>query len=238
MNCLICNTEMPDYIPFCQSCTPYYGQNVIAGVQSIFVGEISFLKVLQQKLRGYKIIRWWVGTDVLLLHKFPPGRGKLSVFLHRIKARLFDLLIDQHWIDGYKLLDEFKTMRPHLNSTLRLWTGRHGKYKKRRHLGLNIAYYDPLPDTFSRWKYGVDLIEKLIVLFPQVNWIKLDGSFDMEETYPFLDGYIRPARHDGWPRIVVECKVNDIPVYWNEDYKPNLEDMSIFVKNLIAAKDL
>lgn len=243
MNCIICNLDTP--YGFCKTHTPSYGEAVRIEEHKlvVYVGEIRFLHALKMRLKGYDLIRWWVGSDVLLLHKFPPGRGKLSVILHRIEAYLFGLITYQDWIDGPKLYGEMFAIKYKNGQDIRnlrncLWAGKHGKYLKQRHGGINIAYYHPNDSIFARWKYGIDFIESFMVrlkdpnmvfISPKamlglrkfhelINWIKLDGKQDMSKIYPILDLYVRPSRHDGWPRINAECIENEIPVVYDETF--------------------
>jgi len=71
--------------------------------------------------------------------------------------------------------------------------------------------------NFQGWKYGIDIIVKIKEQLSDVNWIKTDETQDMQELYAISDMYIRPTRHDGKPRINVECKLNGIPNIYSED---------------------
>ena len=100
--------------------------------------------------------------------------------------------------------------------------------KKKKHKDFNILYYYPqsvMEDSFVRWLYGVDLIEKLRDSLPMkiqvnTNFIRVDGSLDMTEIYPIVDFYLRPNRHDGYSRMIKECQLLDIPYYWSMTGKP------------------
>lgn len=224
-NCIVCDKETPH--AFCKACTPSYGKIVAVGKRAIYMGEISLLHALKMCLKGYNVIRFWCGSDVLLLHKFPPGRGKLSVILHRIKAFLLGYIVESNFMDGNGLLAEIgevKWLRLK-NLEIKLWPGKHGKYPKQGHEGINIGYYQPNDSVFSRWKYGIDFLEDAVAMQHQLkvdpatlNWIKLDGKQDMSQIYPILDLYVRPSRHDGWPRINAECEENGIPVIYDETF--------------------
>lgn len=227
MNCIICNLDTP--YAFCKTHTPSYGEAVVLKDKKlvIYMGEIGFLHALKMKLRGYKPIRFWVGSDCLLLHKFPPGRGKLSVILHRIKAFLLGYIIESNFMDGNGLLAEIgevKWLRLK-NLEMRLWCGKHGVYPKQAHEGTNIGYYHPSNSVFARWKYGISFIENAVAMKHQlridpeeINWIKLDGKQDMSQVYPILDLLVRPSRHDGTPRMLLEAELNEIPVLYDETF--------------------
>ena len=238
MNCLICQKSLDDFTPLCSKHAPVWGQSLHIGNMIIVVGELGLLDALLVKIMGRKLIRWWVGTDVLLLREFPIGRGKLSVFKHRLLYHLTKIFVFENWITAGRLKDEFiscggkrAVVRYHIRGMLT------EKVIKIKHEGINIAWYATNSSKAVRWKYGVDLIEKLMLLFYDVNWIRLDGTLDMKEVYPYLDGYIRPSRHDGRPRLVIECQIQGIPYYYSEDGNPDLEEMSNFVERVIDGKN-
>jgi len=107
------------------------------------------------------------------------------------------------------------------------------------HEGFNVAYHYPGDRggrVFKRWLYGMDIIEQLIKQFPKYNWIELDGTMDMMKIYPILDAYIRPTRHDGMPRIILECQQLNIPYWWDEDFKPSVGETYAFVEKVWLAK--
>jgi hypothetical protein len=212
--------------------TPQWGRHIELDDTVIFVGEVPIKQMLKAR-RKKKIVRWWIGSDALLLRMFPPGRGKLSVLKHRLKVRLTEPFIDEHWIYGNQLFKEFKEVWSARKAQLRLCRAPIEPVVRVPHDGVNIAYYCPRDDTFARWVYGIDLIEKLMICYPQVNWIKLDGTLNPKYFFQALNGYIRPSRSDGYPRIIAECKVHGILCYWSENRKPNLEEMSKFVESLL-----
>lgn len=187
------------------------------------------LKAWQKK----RIIRWWIGSDVLLLRMFPPGRGKFSVLRHRLKTWLTEPFIDEHWIYGEQLFKEFKQVRNSRKASLRLCRAPIESVVKVPHEGVSIAYYQPKDDVFSRWVYGIDLIEILVKRYPQVSWIKLDGTLNPKYFFQSLSGYLRPSRSDGHPRLIAECRENSIPTYWSENRQPNIDEMSKFVESLL-----
>lgn len=196
----------------------------MVGKQVIYMGEISLLHALKMRLKSYQVVRFWVGTDVLLLHKFPPGRGKLSVILHRIKAYLLSFVVNENWVDGVLLTKELRGVNflySPKNCRTMLWPGKHGKYPKQTHKGINIGFYSPNDSAFARWKYGLDLIEsarKSMHNDGRLKWIELDGTRDMSVIYSLLDLLVRPSRHDGMPRMILEAEENEIPVIYDETF--------------------
>lgn len=224
---------------YCETCqaeclqfTPQWGKHIELDDKVIFVGEVP-LKQMLLAWRKKKIVRLWIGSDVLLLRMFPPGRGKFSVLKHRVKTWLTEPFIDQHWIYGEQLFKEFKQVWSGRKASLRLCRAPIESVVKVPYEGVSIAYYHPKDDVFSRWVYGIDLIELLIKRFPRVNWVKLDGTLNPKYFFQFLTGYLRPSRSDGLPRLLMECRENSIPTYWSENRKPNLDEMSKFVESLL-----
>ena len=59
---------------------------------------------------------------------------------------------------------------------------------------------------------------------PHINIIEINGNDDMELIYPIIDFYARPNRHDGNPRMIRECQINNIP-YYHSYSDPNLTDL-------------
>lgn len=201
--------------------------------KTIFVYKLDFHKLIKAWLEKRTICRWWIGSDVLLLRMFPPGRGKLSVIKHRIEAFLTEPLIDEHWIYGEILFEEFKQCWSPRKAKLKLCTSTIEVVPKVPHDGLNIAYYYPKDDVFSRWVYGIDIIEQVIAKYSQINWIKLDGTLNPKYFFQMLDAYIRPSRSDGSPRLIAECQANGISYYWSENRNPNFEETCKFIESLM-----
>lgn len=202
---------------------PEYNTIVYDEDKAIFVGKHEILPVIRHWIDGYQIVRWWVGTDVLLLHKFPPGRGKLSVLAHRLKSKLIGLFVHCEWANGEHLVAELKSLG--IQAIDIRWIGVFEKWEKippeYPRGWFTIAYYHPRDDVFSRWVYGIDIIEDLkkLFMFSYFRWIRLDGTKIMKEVMPEVDLYLRPNRHDGYSHIVQECEYNGIPVIWTWEEK-------------------
>lgn len=187
----------------------------------------------------------WLGTDALTLVENPPTSSVLwwiKLIAYRWKWKIYHRIFDKHYIVHERL-------RQHLldfgikNSKIEVMIDPPKytkKYKKKPHKGFNVLYYHPKPaclggETYIRWKYGIDLIEQLMFYFPsqKVNYIKINGSQDLSKIYPFIDFYLRPSRHDGLPRINLECEINDIPYYYSENGKPNNDEILKAIQNEI-----
>ncbi len=201
----------------------------------IFVGTIPFWKVIAARVKGLAPIKWWMGTDALTMWLTPPGKNILMTVFHRIKMRLLDFFIFQHWVVHPRLIADLQKSKLDLN---KLAVAIHpAKYQenvhKISHSGFNILYYDPGGGEYERWKYGIDIIEKIKKSIINVNWIKIDGKQNLRTIYPIVDLYIRPSRHDGAPRILLECALNRIPAIYSEDGQPDADD---FIRKINAIK--
>lgn len=189
-------------------------------------------------MTGKRNIRWWLGSDVFCLMLCPPGRGMLSIFLHRLFVVVSEPFFDEHWVDSQDLKDELKSIalidenkpilvEPHIGKNFKV-------FEKKKHDGINIAYYHPRTNTrYQCWLYGVDIVEKLRARYSELNWIRLDGTADMSKILPILDIYIRPNRHDGRSRLKEECRLNQIPVIWTNQLNPNLAEICASLDELL-----
>jgi hypothetical protein len=157
----------------------------------------------------------WTGSDAMYLLFIPKHFKWYKVFYIltlRLFARLTDFFTQCHYACGPLVEKELKQFgmkkkiirfKDQFNET---------KYDKIPHEGFNILYYFPKGNfNHNSWLYGWDIYQELKVLFPYANFIEVDGTQDMSQIYPIVDLYIRPNRHDGEPRMVDECKVNEIP---------------------------
>jgi len=176
------------------------------------------------------IIKLWNGTNALTLIRFPPGKKiwYLRIIVRRIYWKLFKGFY-KHYVKGIHLKDylikfgvdpydiEVWKVEPYYHNIV-----------KEKHDGFNILYYYPGDrgnPKFKRWVYGFDIYLDLSKRIKGVNWIVVDGSYDMREVYPIIDYYIRPSRHDGDPRMIKECQHYGIPYYWSKTFEPNTEDI-------------
>ena len=183
-----------------------------------------------------KKICWWIGTDSLILTQYPPGLilWKIKIFFYRIKWFFLHRLFDEHWIVSDRLRKELtdfgidnRKISVHIDPPKK-----HIRVEKKWHEGFNVLYY--LPHTsiagmgYIRWVYGADVVRDVVFRFihnPNIHFIQVSGSSDMELMYPYIDCYIRPSRHDGCPRMVIECRQNNIPYYYSESGNPNVDDI-------------
>jgi hypothetical protein len=231
-HCFICAQKTEHGYVFCEDCSPRYGQTTrifdekLQKQLSLYVGRISTTGVIKDRLQGRLPIKWWMGTDALTMWFKPPGRRFALVMLHRIKMLLLEPFIYRHWLTGPRLIDSLRRSKFIDLDKARIvfWPGKmHRGVEKSEHDGFNILYYHPSNSgEFERWVYGIDIIEQLQARCTDVTWIRIDGSQDMREIFPVVDLYLRPSRHDGQPRINLECEINDIPVLFSHDGNPTV----------------
>jgi len=177
----------------------------------------------------------WTGSDTMYLVRYPPFirfRFKVKIFVMRIVVRLMLPFVQEHYINHEILrkdLSRFGILKVKVND----WNKHNSNlgypepFEKRKHDGVNVYYYLPSGKNntkFIEWLYGYDIIKKAIVLFPQYNWVRLDGTNDMSKEFPIMDFYVRPNRHDASSRLSRECEINSIQYYWSQE-NPDMEEL-------------
>jgi len=175
----------------------------------------------------------WLGTDALTLVENPPTDTVLwwiKLIAYRWKWKIYHRIFDKHYIVHERLrkhLLDFGIKNEKISVVVDppLFPG---KYKKESHEGFVIMYYHPPKaclggETYIRWKYGIDFIEqtkRAFIKIKDIHFLKIDGSTDMEKVYAVTDYMLRPSRHDGMPRMNIECEINKIPYYYSENGLP------------------
>jgi len=186
-----------------------------------------------------KKICWWMGTDALTLIKNPPGNKiwHCKLFFYRIKWRILIRFFDEHWVVE-KHLGKYLKKYGVKNIKVKYDDPLYGKVEKKKHDGFNILYYCPIKAVnlggmkYIHWVYGYDIFLELQKRLKGVNYIHVKGGTDMNKIYPIIDLYIRPNRHDGMPRIILECIKNNIPFYWSKNWKPDINEIINQIKCL------
>ena len=184
-----------------------------------------------------KKIAWFIGTDAMTLTENPPGNKiwYVKLFFYRIKWKILMGLFDNFWIVNKSLekyLIDFGIPKEKIE--VQIDKPNYPKpIRKAAHTGFNILYYMPVKAQnlggmkFLKWTYGYDIYINLKVYFgieyKDIKFIWVDGNYDMNSIYPIIDLYIRPNRHDGEPRMLMECDINSIPYIYSKDGKPNLQ---------------
>lgn len=163
----------------------------------------------------------WTGTDALFLVKIPKQTYLVDKY-YALKLRLWGRLVDyfakEHYACGEIVARDLKQFG--MKKKIKLFVNPilyPIKIKKKTHEAFNILYYCYKKESrFNRWIYGYDIFEYLKSTieksYDNVNFIMVDGNSDMNEIYSITDLLIRPNRHDGEPRMVIECNLNEIPV--------------------------
>lgn len=169
----------------------------------------------------------WTGSDVLFLNTYPPSRKikYIYMFCFRIYARILDFFVQEHYVVSHHLVKELKKFG--FRKQIKILVDPplfNEKVEKIKHDSFNILYYLPKTNNqiFTDWLYGADIIEEVKTVFPKLNFIRVDGSQRIKEFYQITDFYLRPNRHDGNPRMIMECIINGIPYYWSYE-NPNKE---------------
>lgn len=221
MNCFKCGKNTINF--FCEECIPRYGDVVESHSKEemLFVGSIPILKVLKY-CRTHRIIKWWMGTDVLTLNIFPPGKSVFKVLLHRLKMTLLEPFISKHLFVSERLMNRSRTKK---EQEVVVHQAKHIEKDKKPFV---VGYYLPEETEFNNWIYGKDIIERLVYLFEKENilFLKYDGKYDIKVFLSEIDVYIRPSRSDGMPRLILLCEQNNIPYCWNND----LNELIYFIR--------
>lgn len=170
-----------------------------------------------------------MGTDALTLVSNPPGTliWHLKLILYRIKWKILMRFFDEHWVVE-KHLGEYLKKYGVKEYKVKHDYPKYGRIEKIEHEGFNILYYCPKKPynlggyKYLHWLYGYDIFTQLKCLV-NANFIEVDGTLDLNIIYPIVDLYIRPTRHDGYPRMIDECEINEIPVIKSVNFKPEVE---------------
>ena len=164
----------------------------------------------------------WTGTDVLYQLQYPPYirfRFKVKIFFERIITRLIQPFLEGNSAVSENLKEELEGLGYKKITVSQIPAVYNKKYPKVKHEGYNVLYYIPKGkknQKFIEWLYGWDLMLGYKTLNPTHNIIEVNGdsSVDMSKIYPIIDLYYRPTRHDGMPRMILECKIQEIPYIW------------------------
>jgi len=177
----------------------------------------------------------WTGSDVLYATSFPKHFRKIKYiycFGCRVFAKIADLFVHKHIVVSEHLIDELKPLKLKKPFEVRSNPVKYTeKFKKVNHFSFNVLYYRTKlrNSPFTNWVYGYDIITKLKEEMPEIHMLEVNGKHDMSLIFPIVDFYARPNRHDGEPRLVRECKIQDIP-YYHTYRDPSLEDLKKAIK--------
>jgi len=184
---------------------------------------------------------FWTGTDSLMLVDYSMRKLKKKPywFVFRILVKVMELFIECHYCDSENVSHNLKKFG--MKKQIKVFHDKlkyNQKYAKIKHNEFNIIYYNPKSRSdkqFAVWLYGLDIIEEVKLLFPNLKFIELDGTKDMSRIFPITDFMLRPNRHDGASRLRQECEIQEIPYYWS--YKnPDINEIKKTIQNEIDNK--
>ena len=182
-----------------------------------------------------KIISYYVGSQARWLIKtFPTDLRKIPyITFIKLRAWLLKPFISEYWVDSEYLIPFILRFAPKAKTrVIKDVIKYQKKYPKEEHSGFSVLYYYPKNEynkKYCRWVYGKDIIDYLIGEFPQFTWIHIDGTQELSGIFPLVDVYIRPNRHDGSPRLVMECEIQNIP-YYHSQCNPDITEIINFLK--------
>ena len=184
----------------------------------------------------------WTGSDVLFAtrpiggKKFPTKKSKWIYFIGcMIFAKIADLFVEYHYVVSNHLIEELKPLKFKKNIKILIDPPKSfPNIKKKPHDGFNVLYYRCLGTNmpFKNWVYGYDIISKVKWHFktnPDIHFIEVNGNSDMNEIYAITNVYCRCCRHDGAPRMIMECEQLGIPYYWSKE-NPDFLDIINFIE--------
>ena len=186
-------------------------------------------------------IKWWQGTDLYVMYKFPPT-NRLRWILQIIKNRIFWKIFHRrfiHWVNHPEQGNILKKLGISDYIVKENPDYDHNKYEKKQHDGYNILYYNPASrePKYGNWIYGIDMLLKVKSILrwdKKINLIRLDGSVNMAEVLPIADCYIKINKHigSGKNRIAKECEINDVPVIYTDHTKSSEETVAHIIRSI------
>ncbi len=171
---------------------------------------------------------YWTGTDSLMLVDYSMRKRIKRVYwwCFRRYVRVSEVFIQSHAVTSWNLADNLHKFGVRKPVGLIPSVYDQTKYDKVDHAGFNVLFYFPKGGDrkFKEWLYGYDIYLKIKDIISWVNFIEVDGTYDMSTIYPITDFLLRCNRHDGCGRMALECAVNDIP-YYHSQKDPNFNDI-------------
>ena len=159
----------------------------------------GILTPLFAKILGLSTARYWTGNDAW---KY------LNVWHYWLRAKIINLFFDKHYFIASHmqvLTGEVRTITTPLM--------RAERKEKEPCIHFRVAYYEAEGSYVDR--YGLNMIERLMEIFPDFKWIAIKpnqySESEMYELYHNLDLYIRPSTWDGDPFMVREALHFGVP---------------------------
>jgi len=169
-----------------------------------YSSTFKWKSALIKYLKGEKVVRWWKGTDSLMLEYFPPGIPKWFVLYHRLKSRLTQFIVHEHWYG----CDEVKKNLNHFYNSIDLIYKEYPNIYpvKIKTKPLVVLIHDPSDSykykKYAHWKFGVDIIDQ--VKEETNEWcyfLTVDNFANMNVVFPLVDCCLLPKRLKGNPRL-------------------------------------
>jgi hypothetical protein len=186
------------------------------------------------------------GSDVLFSTRLLGGKNfptKLSKYIYflgmTIFVKLADLFVECHYVVSEHLINELKPLG--LKKKIKILVDPPQSVagiKRETHDGFNVLYYRGFGanQKYNDWVYGYDIAKKVKEFFgDDVNLIEVNGNKNMQKIYPIVDFYLRPNRHDGAPRMIMECEQLGIPYYWSKE-NPDINSIQNEIIKIRGAK--
>lgn len=193
--------------------------------------------------------------------KFPTKITKYLYFLGMtVFAKIADKFVEGHYVVSEHLINELKPLK--LRKKIKILADpptSFTNFVRKPHNGFNILYYRPIRSNqkFIDWVYGYDVVQKIFSLVkcayfetskfgtdlkdlqktleyfnPETVIIEVHGNCDMKHIYPYIDFVVRPNRHDGNPRMIMECEQLGIPYYWSKE-NPDIDEIVRQINRLV-----
>ena len=173
----------------------------------------------------------WTGSDLLYANLGALKHSNIKkypyILAYWLFAKVLDFFVEGHYVVSEHLIKELKTKKkvkvlvdPPLYPN---------KIEKVKHDDFNVLFYLPVTKNqkFTDWVYGDDIARNVMSRYgddTSVFFIYVFGNDDMNRIYPEIDFYLRPNRHDGNPRMIMECEINGIPYYWSKE-NPDIDEI-------------
>ena len=199
-----------------------------------------------------RIIIHWMGTDALTLITNPPGRlvWHLKLILYRLKWKLLHRAVHEHWVVHVRLKKYLMNFGVPKHKIKKRIMPPICVFERKPHEGFNVLYYCPTKPPgimgmkYMHWVYGYDVYLKVKHSFKaneDINFIHVGGGEtieEMERIWEITDFYLRPNRHDGMPRMVLEARREKIPYYWDQGFRPlTSEILKIIAREYMKQKE-
>ncbi|OIO25597.1 hypothetical protein AUJ14_03875 [Candidatus Micrarchaeota archaeon CG1_02_55_22] len=180
---------------------------------------------LTAKLAGKKVVRHWIGSDVLEYTDRRPPRLQMRVLKLPGALNALTTVNASIW-------NNLQSELPFASKVLPIATEEYAKAKPAGKPSNKVLCYS---GGGREWKYGLDYILQTASKCPQLEFrvlscidtrldvpsnVNLLGRVDavkLEEEYANCLALYRPSRHDGLPGMVLEALARQIPVLYSQE---------------------